>query len=139
MLSWWKICLQFRRPEFDFWVRKIPWRRDWLPPPVFLPRGFHRQRSLVGYIVHGVAKSQTWLSTHTQWLYIYVYILFIMGVSVYWYSMFSSSYVMLQEFSHVVKCSLKVLCSINSMKHNKQQNKTVQCVSILSKSVYYLY
>jgi len=23
-------------PQFDFWVRKIPWRRDWLPTPVFL-------------------------------------------------------------------------------------------------------
>ena len=23
-------------PQFDSWVRKIPWRRDWLPTPVFL-------------------------------------------------------------------------------------------------------
>jgi len=22
---------------FDPWVRKIPWRREWLPTPVFLP------------------------------------------------------------------------------------------------------
>ena len=28
---------------------KIPWRREWLPTPVFLPREFQRQRSLVGY------------------------------------------------------------------------------------------
>ena len=27
----------------------IPWRREWLPSPVFLPREFHGQRSLVGY------------------------------------------------------------------------------------------
>ena len=27
---------------------KIPWRRVWQPTPVFLPREFHRQRSLVG-------------------------------------------------------------------------------------------
>ena len=26
-----------------------PWRRDWLPTPVFLPGKFHGQRSLVGY------------------------------------------------------------------------------------------
>ena len=26
--------LQCRRPEFDPWVGKIPWRRDWQPPPV---------------------------------------------------------------------------------------------------------
>ena len=31
-----RICLQCRRPQFDSWVRKIPWRRDRLPTPVFL-------------------------------------------------------------------------------------------------------
>ena len=31
-----RIRLQFRRPRFDFWVRKMPWRRDRLPTPVFL-------------------------------------------------------------------------------------------------------
>ena len=29
-------CLQCRRPQFYSWVRKIPWRRDRLPTPVFL-------------------------------------------------------------------------------------------------------
>ena len=28
---------------------KIPWRRKWQPPPVFLPGKSHGQRSLVGY------------------------------------------------------------------------------------------
>ena len=28
---------------------KIPWRREWLLTPVFLPGEFHEQRSLVGY------------------------------------------------------------------------------------------
>ena len=31
------------------WVGKIPWRREWLPIPVFLPRESHGQGSLVGY------------------------------------------------------------------------------------------
>ena len=31
-----KIRLQCRRPQFDSWVRKICWRRDRLPTPVFL-------------------------------------------------------------------------------------------------------
>ena len=31
------------------WVRKISWRREWLPTPVFLPGESHGQRSLVGY------------------------------------------------------------------------------------------
>ena len=30
------IHLQCRRPQFDSWVRKFPWRRDRLPTPVFL-------------------------------------------------------------------------------------------------------
>ena len=33
---------------FNSWVRKIPWRREWQPAPVFLPE-FHGQRSLSGY------------------------------------------------------------------------------------------
>ena len=50
------ICLLYRRPEFDPWVGKIPWRREWLPPPIFLPGEFHGQRNLVGYSPWG-AKS----------------------------------------------------------------------------------
>ena len=30
-------------------TRKIPWRREWLPIPVFLPGKSHGQRSLAGY------------------------------------------------------------------------------------------
>ena len=30
-----KICLRCRRPGFHPWVGKIPWRRQWLPTPVF--------------------------------------------------------------------------------------------------------
>ena len=44
-----KICLQCRKPGFDPWVRKISWRREWQPTPVFLPGEFLRQRSLIGY------------------------------------------------------------------------------------------
>ena len=36
-----RICLQCRRPRFDPWVGKIPWRRERLPTPVFWPREFH--------------------------------------------------------------------------------------------------
>ena len=35
-LTWERIHLQCRRPWFYSWVRKFPWRRDWLPTPVFL-------------------------------------------------------------------------------------------------------
>ena len=36
-------------PGFCPWIGKIPWRREWLPTPVFLPGEFHGQRSLAGY------------------------------------------------------------------------------------------
>ena len=35
------------------WVRMIPWRREWQTTPVFLPREFHGQRSLVSYSPQG--------------------------------------------------------------------------------------
>ena len=37
----------------ETWVGKIPWRRAWQPPPVFLPGGSHGQRTLVGYSPRG--------------------------------------------------------------------------------------
>ena len=47
---------------------RSPWRREWLPTPVFLPGEFHGQRSLAA-TVHGVTKSRTRLSNfHEQTL-----------------------------------------------------------------------
>ena len=37
--------LQCRRPKFNAWVGKIPWRRAWQPIPVFLPGEFHLHRT----------------------------------------------------------------------------------------------
>ena len=42
-------CLEFRRPGFDPWVEKVPWRMKWQPSPVLLPGESHGGRSLVGY------------------------------------------------------------------------------------------
>ena len=39
---------QCRRCRFDPWVGRIPWRREWEPPPVFLPGKSHGRRSLIG-------------------------------------------------------------------------------------------
>ena len=41
--------LECRRPGFDPWVWKIPWRRKWQPTPLCLPGESNGQRSLVGY------------------------------------------------------------------------------------------
>ena len=57
--------LQCRRPRFDPWVGKIPWRRIWQPTPVFLPGKSHEQRSLVGYSPWG-RKELTLLSDFTH-------------------------------------------------------------------------
>ena len=46
-------CMLENNNGFDPWVGKIPWRREWLPPPVFLPGEFHGQRSLMGYCPWG--------------------------------------------------------------------------------------
>ena len=47
----------------ETWVGSLGWgdplEKGMPPTPVFLPGKSHGQRSLVGYIVHGVAKSQT--------------------------------------------------------------------------------
>ena len=45
------------RPRFSPWVGKIPWRREWLPTPVFLPGEFHGQRSPASYSPHGCKES----------------------------------------------------------------------------------
>ena len=65
-IPWWlsgeRICLLTLEMQVNPWVGKMLWRRKWQPTPVFLPGTSHGQRCLVGYIVHGVAKSRTQLS-----------------------------------------------------------------------------
>ena len=39
-LFWWRICPQCRRPGFDPWVGKIPWRRERVLTPAFWPGEF---------------------------------------------------------------------------------------------------
>ena len=59
-----------RQSGFNPWVGKIPWRRKWQPPPVFLSEEFHGQRGLVSYSPWGHKESDTteWL-THTLRLF----------------------------------------------------------------------
>ena len=52
-----RICLQCKRPGFCPSAEKIPWRREWLPIPVFLPREFHEQRGMAGYSPWGHKES----------------------------------------------------------------------------------
>ena len=59
-----------RRPGFDPWVRKILWRREWQPTPVFLPWRIPRTEELGGLPSKGLQRVwQDWaISTHTQTL-----------------------------------------------------------------------
>ena len=73
--------LQCRRPGFDPWARKIPWRKEWLPPPVFLPGKFHGRRCLAAYSPWGHKESDMtkqlshslftiYLHPHSHWVII---------------------------------------------------------------------
>ena len=74
---WWRWCLpwwlsgkepgcQYRRHEFDTWVRKIPWSRKWQATAVFLPGKFHGQRSPSGYSPWGHKRVRHNLATKQQ-------------------------------------------------------------------------
>ena len=61
-----------KRHGFNPWVRKIPWRIQWQPTPVFLPRESHGQRSLASYSAWGCKETDmtehiyTYTHTHTH-------------------------------------------------------------------------
>ena len=66
-----RVQLQCRRPRFNPWFGKIPWRRKCLPTPVFLS-GESNGRGTWRAIVYGVAKKLDtieWLIPSTLALY----------------------------------------------------------------------
>ena len=48
---------RYRRLGFDPWVRKIPWRREWLPTQVFLPGESRGQKRLARHSPQGHRES----------------------------------------------------------------------------------
>ena len=65
---------------FDPWVRKIPWRRERLPIPVFLPGDLHGQRSLADHGPWGRRESDmTEVTKHTS---AYLRLLFLLAILV---------------------------------------------------------
>ena len=61
-----RICLQCRRPRFDPWVGKIPWRRKWEPTPVFLPGKSQWTEEPAGCSLCGCKESDM-----TEWLHLW--------------------------------------------------------------------
>ena len=53
-LPWWlggeESACQCRRCGFDTWIRKIPWRMNWQPTPVFLPGKSHSGQHFLSYL-----------------------------------------------------------------------------------------
>ena len=70
-----RIHLQCGRLWFDPLVVKIPWRREWLFTPVFLPEVLHGQKHLVGYSPWSCKE----LDMTEQLSHVYIYISFFMG------------------------------------------------------------
>ena len=106
-LSWERIHLQSRRPRFDSWVGKIPWRRERLHTPIFWPGELHGL-----YIVHWVSKSQTGLSdfdfTHFTSLWLHsssplLYLLLLLSNNWVYFSHFDNlKFQLYINFSHTI-------------------------------------
>ena len=63
---------QCRRLRFNPGSGKIPWRREWLPTPVFSPRESHRQRSLAGYSPQDLKESEMTEATEHACMHTYI-------------------------------------------------------------------
>ena len=59
-------CRRHKRHGFNPWVGKIPWSRNLLPTPIFLPGKLHVQWSLAGYSSWSHKESDMTEHTHTQ-------------------------------------------------------------------------
>ena len=59
-------CRRHKRHGFDLRAGEICWKREWLPTPVFLPRKFQEQRSLVGYCPWDCEELDRTEHAHTQ-------------------------------------------------------------------------
>ena len=66
--QWERIHLQCRKHGFSAWVRKIPWRRKWLPITIFLLGKSHGQRSLASYSLWESKRVRhNWATKHMLW------------------------------------------------------------------------
>ena len=65
-------CQRRKRRGLDCWVGKTPWRRGWLPTPVFSPGKSHGQKSLAHYSPWGCRVATDHI-THTQLYQFYLY------------------------------------------------------------------
>ena len=70
-----KNLLQCERPGFDPWVRKIPWRRAWQPPLVFLPGESPWTEDPGGLLSMALKRvGHNWATKHSTHICIYIYV-----------------------------------------------------------------
>ena len=79
LLRWQRICLQCRRPMFDPWVGKMPWRRAWQPHSCILAWRIPMGRGAWQTTVYRAAESdmtEGTQSTGTRHLNYFVFVFF---------------------------------------------------------------
>ena len=99
--------MQYRRPGFDPWAGKSPWRRQLTP--VLFPRESHGQRSLVGCSPSGHKRVRHDSLTKAQDNICSIF-LFSLSSHLAKGSIDLSTY---NPFSHLLSCSLLYLCKIH--------------------------
>ena len=100
-LSYLRICLQCGRPGFDPWVRKIPWRRERLPTPVFGPGEFHGLYSPWGHKESGITK---WLSLTCLLTRVKYYIRF--RCTPTWFIVFKDYIILIKYWLYFLCCTI---------------------------------
>ena len=108
--------MQCTRPSFYPWIRKIPWRREWLPTWVFLPGEFRVGRGAWQAIVHEVTELDT-----TEWLtfnyaYTHIYLPLLMLFILFWCSDFSSGIISLVNYLNIMSEITKSLAGNRNTK-----------------------
>ena len=98
-LPWWlsgkESTCQYARQRFNPWIRKIPWRREWEPIPIFSPGKSQGQRSLVGYSTWGCKTVRLDLATKAQQQCLFTFI------CIYLY--FDSSHIYIYVYTYICK------------------------------------
>ena len=104
----WRISLQSRRPGFDPWIGKIPWRREWLSTPVLLPGESHGQRGLVGYCPWGHKESD--MAERLMYTHHVIYNIKENRKKVF--LVIKTLRIHFQPFSHITSSSINYICQV---------------------------
>ena len=82
-------CRRCKTCKFNPWVKKTSWNSKWQPVPLFSPRKFHGQKTLVGYSPWGHKEPDThrciYIHTYTRLLHVYKPITYTFHANIYIY------------------------------------------------------